>query len=275
MSDPNEICARLIREGTIPKRELADLDTPETRTEVERRLRDVGLILATSAYSEDVGIRLAPEVIHRPPFDFPSNLGLRSDACALLAILWFRLVLRKRTAIERRKPPGQASLLAEDQASAAADFAPEVRLETIYREFGSILGSRTNIRRLVSQLRNLRFIEVRAGRFLRPGPLLELGVDGEAMMGFVRTRVLGDLLKRASGSDVSEGPLEPEEQLLSVLLERGGTLRMSTLVEATGKPAERLRPLLRNLIEEGKVEKIGERGDTRYRYLSSNPPSSS
>ncbi len=54
------LCARLLRAGAVPRVELPDLDFPEVRREVERRLEMVGLVLATSAYSEHVGIRLAP-----------------------------------------------------------------------------------------------------------------------------------------------------------------------------------------------------------------------
>ena len=43
-------------------------------------------------------------------FDAPTNLGLKSDACALIVILWARLVLQKRTAQASRQTPGQAEL---------------------------------------------------------------------------------------------------------------------------------------------------------------------
>ena len=52
---------------------------PEIRGEVERRLGDVGLTLATSAYSEHVGLRLLPDVSADAAFDSASNLGLKAD----------------------------------------------------------------------------------------------------------------------------------------------------------------------------------------------------
>src|SRR5262245_25966939 len=115
MDEATGICARLLREGTVPRAALPDLDFAEVRSEVERRLAAVGLVLATSAYSEHVGLRLAPEVTGES-FDAASNLGLRSDACALLVILWARLVLQKRTAVETREVPGQASMFAGEAA---------------------------------------------------------------------------------------------------------------------------------------------------------------
>ena len=111
MTDAALICARLLWQGTIPRAELPLLDHPEVRQEVERRLESVGVVLATSAYSEHVGVRLSPEVTADAAFDAASNLGLRADACALLVILWARLVLQKRTAADTRQVPGQAALL--------------------------------------------------------------------------------------------------------------------------------------------------------------------
>ena len=58
MDDTQILCARLLREGAVERKELHSLDFPEVRAEVERRLADVGLTLATSAYSEHVGLRL-------------------------------------------------------------------------------------------------------------------------------------------------------------------------------------------------------------------------
>lgn len=271
MSDATEICARLLREGTVARGDLADLDLPEVRIEVERRLGDVGLVLATSAYSDHVGIRLAPDIVSRSEFDAASNLGLRSDACALLAILWFRLVLRKRTVIEERAAPGQASLVPEDRVSAARSFDPEVRIETIFREFETVFRSRTNLLRLVAQLRNLGFLKVRAGRFLQPGPLLELAIDGEKMMAFVRTRVLGDLLATKTEEAAQVPSVDPEDQLFSQISKMGGDCQVSELSAATGQPPRLLRILLKHLIEEGRVEKLGERGETHYKSRSRLP----
>ena len=174
MSEPAAICARLIREGPIRREELRALDLPEVRREVERRLGEVGLLLATSAYSNFVGIKLAPEVLPDEAFDSASNLGLNADACAMLVILWSRLILRKRTVSDSGSAPGQQTLLSEDRSKLLSSYAPTVRIETIVREFGDILGSKRNITRLITRLRNLGFVSVRAGRFLEAGPYLEL-----------------------------------------------------------------------------------------------------
>jgi hypothetical protein len=178
MNPASRICARLIREAAVARSELPELDLPDVRTEVEERLGRVGLVLATSAYSEHVGVRLSPDVTADSAFDSASNAGLRSDACALLVLLWARLVLQKRTATDTREVPGQGSMLARDSREAAQSYSPEIRLETIFREFEDVLGSRTHLKRLVSQLRRLRFIGGR-GDTIEAGPLLELGIDGD------------------------------------------------------------------------------------------------
>jgi hypothetical protein len=256
MTDAALICARLLREGTIPRAELPALDHPEVRQDVERRLESVGVVLATSAYSEHVGVRLSPEVTADTAFDAASNLGLRADACAFLVILWARLVLQKRTAADTRQVPGQAALLPGEQAAVARGFTPQVRLETLFREFGATLGSRTRIKGLVSQLRRLGFLGG-LGEVVEAGPLLELAIDGESMIGFIRRKVLADLLERGADDHAAA-------QILEVLARLGGSAPMKDLVRETGERPQRLRELLRGLAASGRLERRGERFRARY-----------
>jgi hypothetical protein len=265
MTDAALICARLLREGTIPRAELPALDHPEVRQDVERRLEREGVVLATSAYSEHVGVRLSPEVTADTAFDAASNLGLRADACALLVILWARLVLQKRTAADTRQVPGQAALLPAEQAAVARGFSPQVRLETLFREFGATLGSRTRIKGLVSQLRRLGFLGG-LGEVVEAGPLLELAIDGESMIGFIRRKVLADILERGAeaGAPDERADDHAEAQILEVLGRLGGSAPMKDLVRETGERPERLRELLRGLAAAGRLERRGERFHARY-----------
>src|SRR5438034_3421517 len=169
---PALVCARLLREAAVDRKELQVLGLPEVRAEVERRLRDVGLTLASSAYSEHIGLRLSPEIAADQAFDSASNLGLKADACALLVVLWARLVMQKRTATDTRETPGQTQLLPQDQIEAARQYRPQIRFETLVREFGPTIGSREHLHRLVSTLRRLRFLGGR-GDIIEAGPLLE------------------------------------------------------------------------------------------------------
>lgn len=263
MDDPQVLCARLLREGAVERRELQGLDFPEVRAEVERRLGDVGLTLATSAYSEHVGLRLSPNVTADQAFDSASNLGLKADHCALLVVLWARLVLQKRTAADTREMPGQIHLLPQDRLKAAREFQPQLRFETLVREFGPAIGSRDHLRRLVSSLRRLRFLGGR-GDIIEAGPLLELGIDGEKMIGFIRRRVLADLLAKQTSTEMESVAPTAEDQLRSVLEGLGGEASMKELVAQTGERPSRLRELLRELQERGVVGRTGVKGTTRY-----------
>lgn len=265
MDEMARICARLLREGTVPRHELQELDHPDVRHEVDKRLESVGLILSTSVYSEHVGLRLSPGVTSDPAFDAATNVGLHADGCALLVILWARLVLQKRTASETRQVPGQAALLPDDRAEAARQYQPQVRLTTLVREFGHVLGSMTHVKGLVSQLRKLGFLGG-AGETIEAGPLLELGIDGERMVGFIRRQVLADLLQRRSqgGEPGRFDDGSDESKVLNVLNERPEGMGMAQLKQTTGLRAERLRTILRDLIANRSVRRVGEGTQTRY-----------
>lgn len=274
--EPARLCARLLRAGVMPRAELPDLDFPDVRREVEERLGAVGLVLATSAYSDHVGLRLSPEVTGDAAFDSASNLGLGSDACALLVILWARLVLQKRTAVDTREVPGQSALFAAERAGAARGFQPRIRLETLVREFRSVLGGRSHIQRLVSRLRRLRFLAGH-GDIIEPGPLLELGIDGERMVAFIRREVLARLLeeRERAEEETAGGPAAPHglaARALEALAARGGTAAMGDLVRLTGQTAARLRPALQTLMEMGRVRRTGERAAARYHLVEAEPP---
>lgn len=266
-----QICARLIREGAVKREEVPELDVPDVRREVERRLAETGLELATSAYSEHVGIRLSPEVTSEAAFDAASNMGLRADACALLVLLWARLVLQKRTARDTRAVPGQAELLAADSAKAARQYNPPVRFETLMREFSHVVGSRTNLRRLLTQLKRLGFVAVR-GDLVEAGPMLELGIDGERMVAFIRRGVLARLLEEregAAGQEEAAAAPDPADEIAAALKRLGGSAPMRRIEQETGRGRTALQRLLRRLEESGRVRRTGERFSTIYHLVES------
>jgi hypothetical protein len=250
MNEAIRICARLLRAGAIPRADLPGLEAPPVLRDVERRLLGVGLVLATSRYSDHVGIRLAPEVAADPAFEAASNLGLRADACALLVVLWVRLVLARRQPSSRPEP------------------RPQVRLDILARELRPLLGDRRRIRSLVAQLRRLNFLAGQ-GEVIEAGPFLELGIDGDRMIAFLRGGVLAGLLEerkrgpRRSAADES-GMNAFNAQVLEVLRGLGGSAGMTELVRETGAPASRLRIALRALAGSGLVRRTGERRSTRY-----------
>lgn len=195
MSDAAHICSRLIVSGTLPRKSLPELDYPQVRAEVERTLASCGLSLASSAYSEHWGIQLSTETADATVLDTPTNLDLGADACALLTVLWARLALQSRTAEDARSAPGeQPSLLPESRTQEARTYRPSIRLQTLEGEFGKQLGGKTRLRGLLSRLRRLGFVSYRTHDEISAGPLMELGIDGERMTSFIRSRVLGELL---------------------------------------------------------------------------------
>jgi hypothetical protein len=251
MNEAIRICARLLRAGALPRAEVPGLDAPQVFRDVDRRLRGVGLVLATSPYSDHVGIRLAPEVAGDPAFEAASNLDLRADACALLVVLWVRLVLPQHQGNARR--PGAR---------------PQVRLDFLARELRPLLGDRRRIRDLVTQLRRLNFL-TGEGEVIEAGPLLELGIDGDGMIAFLRGGVLASLLEDRRKGSRKPGEEEPgmagfHSQVLEILRALGGSAGMTELVRETGAPASRLRLALRSLTHSGHVRRTGERRSTRY-----------
>jgi hypothetical protein len=262
-TESTRICARLLRAGSVPRAELPGLDLPDVRAEVERRLRSVGLVLATSPASEHVAVRLAPEVTGDAAFDAASNLGLRSDACALLVVLWTRLVLPRRN--------GEPAMPSATAMTTESIRVPRVRLESLIDELRPVLGGRSRIQSLVTQLRRLGFLAGQ-GEIIEAGPLLELGIDGDRMLGFVRREVLAKLIEeRARPGEEERDELGAfASEVLGVLRRLGGSATISDLVRETGAPASRLRLALRSLAEAGRVHRTGERRATRY-HLAAEP----
>jgi hypothetical protein len=255
LDEATRICARLLREGSVARAELPALAVPDVRREVEQRLRSVGLMLATSPSSDHVGLRLAPEVTADAGLDAASHLGLRPEACALLVILWVRLVLQKR--------PGTAA------------EPPRVHLEILVRDFQPVLGGRSRIRSLVQELRRLRFLAGN-GEEIEAAPLLELAIDGERMMSFLHRDVLAGLREEPergadpAGRTAAESPGGLSGQVLETIDRLGGTAAMGDLSRLTNAPASRLRRILHELQNTGWVRRTGERAGTRY-HLARRP----
>jgi hypothetical protein len=262
MSQAALICARLIREGSVRRAALPDLDLLEVRHEVEQRLREVGLMLVFTVYSEYVGVRLSSEAAADPSFDAPSNVGLQDDHCALLVVCWTRLAFPKR-ASDRIHPFGR---------SLRGDPPPELPMEILYQALRLTLGGRTHIRSLITRLRQLNLLS-RRGEVILEGPSLEMSLDGERMVAFLRGTVIPALLleEREAPGGSPEGSAAPlagiEAQVIGVLRKRGGSAAMGELARATERPAVRLRKILKALEESGYVRRTGDRASARYHLV--------
>jgi hypothetical protein len=114
------------------------------------------------------------------------------------------------------------------------------------------------------------------GEVIEAGPLLELGIDGERMIGFIRREVLARLLAEREGAGKEEETPEIDglaARILEILERLGGPAAMSDLVRETGARPERLRALLKDLIAAGRVVRTGDRGAARYYFPKSLPES--
>jgi hypothetical protein len=263
MDEAARICARLFASKTCPRQDVRDLEHPAIRAEVEERLRRCGLALATSAYSDHIGIRLAPETTD--VLDVPSNFGLGADACALLTVLWARLALQHRVTEDTKiTPDPQLALLPETQTAAAEKYAPTVRFETLVQEFGTQLGGTTRLKGLLAQLRRLRFVSYHHLDAIAAGPLLELAIDGEQMIAFIRSRVLAQFLTRRDGPDPGAGADEPTDPVLAAISAAEDPLSIGDLEQRTGMSRTRLRRRLVDLRRAGQLNVLGPRNRTRY-----------
>jgi hypothetical protein len=247
---PGGICSRLLLHGAVSGKALSGLERPEVRREVEARLRAVGLALAVAPESSMVGVRLLPEAARAGGYDPITTLDLRSDACALLAVLWVRLV-------RPLDGPGRRS-------------RPRVSLNSLVREFPSLFAGQSHLRRLIARLRRLRFLGGE-GDTIEAGPLLEIGIDRDRMEALLRheevARLFGAGLE-PPGPEVSGARREVAEDLVGALLEtlaeRGGVATMGDLSRATNAPASRIRRVLRELEQAGRIRRTGQRAGTRY-----------
>jgi IclR helix-turn-helix domain len=266
MDEAARILARLIASGAVPRTELPELDHPLIREEVEARLERCGFSLASSAYSDHYGIRLLSNA-DAAVLDTVSNLNLGSNACALLTILWAKLALQKRTASDTQDTPGnQRELPPDQQRDKAQEYQPSIRFETLAQEFGRKLGGRTRLKTLLGQLRRLKFISYRRLEKIHAGPLLELAIDGEKMIGFIRSRVLSQYLESGSSTAApSDSTPEINDRLVQLLSAAGQPLSLKDIAERSGIPRRELKRILRDLRQDQIVETIGARAKTAYR----------
>jgi predicted transcriptional regulator len=262
------ICAILLREGYVHRDDLPALRDPTVKEAVEGRLRDVGLELVSTSYTPHYGVRQRAEIEADEAFDSPSNeTALKSDACALLVILWTRLALQRRTGQDQLETPGQAALTLEGKVERAEDYDPTIRQEAIMEEFGDVLGTRSHIKRLLTQLGRLGFIE-RRGSIIRAGPNLELAIDGDRMMSFVRDRLIADLLERAGEIPEADPTDTLEHELEKLLREEGRALSIGELESQLDADRDDLREAIDVLRDEGKIQRIGEGTNSAYRLAS-------
>jgi hypothetical protein len=268
MDDAAQICSRLISAGAVPRVELPELDHPPVREEVEERLGQCGFVLASSAYSDHYGIRIRTEA-DASVMDKPSNLGLDAGMCALITILWAKLALQKRTSADQQMTPDrQGDLLEERRREKVQAFQPSIRFETLVHEFGRKLGGKVRLRSMLGYLKRMKFVEYRRLDEIHAGPLLELAIDGERMIGFIRSRVLSQFLESgAPGAQIADPMADLRDEIVQLLSERGCPVSLAEIETASGVERRQIKAALRQLREDQRVDTVGSGSKTAYRIL--------
>jgi hypothetical protein len=270
VDDAAQVCGRLITAGAVRRIDLPELDHPAVREEVERRLARCGFVLASSAYSDHYGIRLVVDA-DNSVLDKSSNLGLDSGTCALVTILWAKLALQKRTAADQQfAADEQGELLAETKREKAQAFQPSIRFETLVQEFGPKLGGKVRLQAMLGHLKRMKFVEYRRLDEVRAGPLLELAIDGERMIGFIRSRVLSQYLENIGDSTgAAPDPIAGlTQKIIRALSAAGRPLSIAELESSIGAHRRETKQALRVLREDQRVETIGSGSKTAYRILA-------
>lgn len=250
MDDALRISALLIRHGVLPQSQARELPNPAVRTAVDERLKTVGLEVVETALSDHYGVRLTDDVLAHAEFEAATNLGLKSDELALLAILWMRLVLQRRLDAER----------AEITPKAARAAAFTIREQTLVSDYRPILGSASHVQRNLGRLARLHFVRRRAG-LIEAGPLLTLAIDANKMTEFVQSELLPKI-----DLDRPAEAVEPSlrERVLKAVEDASTEIGMAELEKGLNVPKTRIRPELQRLMQEGVVGSRGKPFAMRY-----------
>lgn len=262
MATAAEICARLLAARTLPRKEIPELDHGGVRADVEARLAQVGLGLATSAYSDHMGLKL----LDAAGLPTASNMGLSVDACALLTILWMRLALPYRTANDSAQSSApQQSLLPNERRAEARTERPTVSFETLLKEFGAQLHGQVRLKGLLGQLRNLGFLQYSRLEAIEAGPLLELAIDGEEMARFVRTEVFKrHIVGAAHSGEPQAGGITIDDKVLAGL-DHSRPMKIVELEKILQIPRITVRDAISRLKRAGKIEQTGLGSQAAYR----------
>ena len=111
--DATLICALLLRQGYIKRRDFVRLELDEhLMREVQDRLAQVGMALVFNSYSPFYAVRLIQQA--QDTLEQSNNLGLKNNEVAMLVLLWSKLILPKRMALESPNLPQPTDNLSLD-----------------------------------------------------------------------------------------------------------------------------------------------------------------
>lgn len=176
-----ELCARLIN-GYVKKDDAPQLVIDdELYSDIQHRLRQVGLELVDTAFSDYYGTRQSSK--YSEFAEFCDHHNLQRNLAALLVVLWGKLVYPKLVAMADEEPKledlqGQPEYTL-DEDRLVAEYAKRFGGKTYFKSF---LWGR------VKKLGYVEFTGIR-GQY-RAGPPLEVLIDHEAMLHAYQQHVL-------------------------------------------------------------------------------------
>jgi len=231
MNDDSQILiARLLthqtlrREDKLVRRALSD---EQFRSDIDTRLRAVGMKFVDNVYADHVTLSLLrdvePKIFGSREVWQNNNFGLARDGVALLVVLWSLIILPKR---ERQ----EAHQLAQDDQNdmfgkekplpRAEDVSLGISYRALLADFGDKLGKKTRMDMNLGQLAKLGFVE-RKGDMIAEGPLLDLMTDTDVLKERIINGALADVfgksfpvkvLRKVEDELVEETAEEPAEE---------------------------------------------------------------
>lgn len=205
MNDDSQILiARLLthqtlrREDKLVRRALSD---EQFRSDIDTRLRAVGMKFVDNVYADHVTLALLrdvePKIFGAREVWQNNNFGLARDGVALLVVLWALIILPKR---ERQ----EAHQLAQDDQNdmfgkekplpRAEDVSLGISYRALLADFGEKLGKKTRMDMNLGQLAKLGFIERKLDT-ISEGPLLDLMMDTDVL----KERIINGALAEVFG----------------------------------------------------------------------------
>lgn len=177
-----EICAMLTIKA-CPKSIFPRLNFDDSfRNDVEKRLHDAGYELVDDPVTYHYDARLLRSITETDAFregDFPSCEGLSVPVKALLVILWCNLILPYYDLSLKRDHHNQ----------------PHVTEDQLFENFKKQWGSRQNLRKSLTTLKQYGFIQLVWGKAqIVAGPRLSTAVDNARLYDHVRSRVINLLV---------------------------------------------------------------------------------
>jgi hypothetical protein len=172
-----EICAMLTTRP-IPRYELLSLQFDfHLRSQVTETLSQAGYELVDDPISDHYDARIKKEIFnlnHTLERELGS-MNLTMPAKALIAILWCSLILPKYDR-HFHKTFTEETTITEDQ---------------LYENFKEQLGSKTNLKRILTTLKQFGFIEtVRGEGAFKAGPRLSTAIDSTTMYDKVKGKMI-------------------------------------------------------------------------------------